>query len=43
MDAIVEGMALILGVSFEKGQLSPEEWALAREYVQTGKPDQNFA
>ena len=43
MDAIVEGMALILGVSFKKSQLSPEEWALAREYVQTGKPDQNFA
>jgi lipoyl(octanoyl) transferase len=37
MAAIVKGMALILGVSFEKGPLSPEEWTLAREYVQNDR------
>ena len=31
--AIEEGMALILGVTFEAGQLSPEEWGLARKIV----------
>ena len=32
--AIKKGMALILGVTFETGQLSPEEWSLAREIAQ---------
>ena len=33
-DAIIEGMASILGVTFETGQLSPEEWGLARQIAQ---------
>lgn len=34
MDVIVEGMTLILGVTFEKGPLNSEEWALAQEIAQ---------
>ncbi len=33
MDAIIEGLASFLGVTFEIGQLSTEEWALARKFV----------
>jgi lipoate-protein ligase A len=32
--AIEKGMALILGVTFETGQLSSEEWSLAQKFAQ---------
>ena len=35
--AIEKGMASILGATFETGQLSPEEWSLAREMAQDGQ------
>jgi hypothetical protein len=37
---IEKGMALTLGVTFETGQLTPEEWALVREITQNDQgPD----
>ena len=50
IDAIGEGLTSILGVNFETGQLSSEEWTLARKIAQDGsgsekirqKPTHNF-
>jgi lipoyl(octanoyl) transferase len=40
MAAIVKGMALILGVTFETSQLSPEEWTLAQDIARADQGEE---